>query len=211
MRARVAADLWPEAAGARAGTNLRSTLWRANRLGPLLACTAQSLRLSDGVVVDVAELAAAAEQMRAGGIAQAPFLATFNLELLPGWQEDWVTLERERLRQLELRVLDFLVDGPSRAGPARRGPRRRSAGDPPGAAARVCPTAHLIRLYVASGNRTAALTHYQGFANLLHRELDWPGAGHHGAGRAVPRLRPGRVPAPGRLRGEAGPARAGSA
>ena len=31
---------------------------------------------------------------------------------------------------------------------------------------------HLIHLYVASGNRTAALTHYEGFANLLHRELD---------------------------------------
>src|SRR5687767_372012 len=86
---------------------LRSALWRANRFGPLLAGSLQSLRLGAHVVV--AELAAAAAQMRATGIADAPFLASFHLELLPGWQDEWVTLERERLRQLELHVLDFLV------------------------------------------------------------------------------------------------------
>lgn len=192
MRARVAADLWPEAAGARAGTNLRSTLWRANRLGPLLACTPQSLRLSDGVVVDVAELAAAAEQMHAGGIAQAPFLATFNLELLPGWQEDWVTLERERLRQLELRVLDFLV-----MDRAERG-RLGEALDAALRAIRLEPLRelshrHLIHLYVASGNRTAALSHYEGFANLLHRELDLsPEPATTALVEPFLRLRPGR-------------------
>ena len=71
-RTRVAGDLWPEA-GPRAGTNLRSTLWRSNRLGPLLTCTPWSLRLAPGVRVDVADLTAAAEQMHAGGLADAPF------------------------------------------------------------------------------------------------------------------------------------------
>lgn len=170
-RVRVAADLWPEAPGARAATSLRSTLWRCNRVGPLLACTAQSLRLDAGVSVDVAELTAAAEQMHASGIAEVPFLAAFNLELLPGWQEDWVTLERERLRQLELRVLDFLIV--DRADHGRLG----EALDAAMRAIRLEPlreSSHrdLIRLYVASGNRTAALTHYEGFASLLHRELD---------------------------------------
>jgi DNA-binding SARP family transcriptional activator len=171
MRTRVAADLWPEATGTRAATNLRSTVWRCNRVGPLLACTAQSLRLDVSVGVDVAELTAAAEQMHAGGIAEAPFLAAINLELLPGWQEDWVTLERERLRQLELRVLDFLIV--DRADHGRVG----EALDAALRAIRLEPlreSSHrdLIRLYVASGNRTAALTHYEGFASLLHRELD---------------------------------------
>jgi DNA-binding SARP family transcriptional activator len=170
-RVRVAGDLWPEAAGSRAATNLRSTLWRANRVGPLVTAGAQSLRLGCDVVVDVAELTAAATKMHAGGIAEAPFLATFDLELLPGWQEEWVTLERERLRQLELHVLDFLVA--DRVDHGRLG----EAVDAAIRAIRLEPlreSSHrdLIRIYVASGNRTAALTHYEGFANLLHRELD---------------------------------------
>jgi DNA-binding SARP family transcriptional activator len=169
-RSRVADDLWPETDATRAGTSLRSALWRANRIGPLLAGGLQSLRLEAHVVVDVAELAAAAAQMRATGIAEAPFLASFNLELLPGWQEEWVTLERERLRQLELHVLDFLV-----AERVERG-HLGEAVDAALRAIRLEPlreSSHrdLIRIYVAAGNRTAALTHYQGFANLLHREL----------------------------------------
>lgn len=190
-RTRVAGDLWPEA-GPRAGTNLRSTLWRSNRLGPLLTCTPQSLRLAPGVRVDVADLTAAAEQMHAGGLADAPFLATFNLELLPGWQEDWVTLERERLRQLELRVLDFLIV--DRADRGRLG----EALDAALRAIRLEPLResshrHLIRLYVASGNRTAALTHYEGFATLLHQELDLtPEPATTALVEPFLRLRPGR-------------------
>lgn len=170
-RSRVADDLWPEADATRAATSLRSALWRVNRLGPLLAAGSQSVRLSPVVAVDVAEVGAMAARLREGAVDDAPFLVSFNLELLPGWQDEWVTLERERLRQLELQVLDFLV--------ARR-VERGLLGEAVDAAIRAIrleplrESSHrdLIRIYVAAGNRTAALTHYEGFAQLLHRELD---------------------------------------
>jgi DNA-binding SARP family transcriptional activator len=170
-RARVSGELWPEATASRAATNLRSTLWRANRFGPLLVCRPQSLRLGESVAVDVAQLTTAVAQLHPNGIADAPFLATFNLELLPGWQEEWVTLERERLRQLELHLLDYLVTDRVERG------QLGQAVDAAIRAIRLEPlreSSHrdLIRIYVASGNRTAALNHYQGFATMLHRELD---------------------------------------
>ncbi len=170
-RARVADDLWPEAGASRASTSLRSALWRVNRLGPLLATGPQSIRLSPVVGVDVAEVGEMASRLRDGVVVDAPFLVSFNLELLPGWQDEWVTLERERLRQLELQVLDSLV-----AQRVERG-RLGEAVDAAIRAIRLEPlreSSHrdLIRIYVAAGNRTAALTHYEGFAQLLHRELD---------------------------------------
>ena len=192
-RSRVADDLWPEAGATRAGTSLRSALWRANRFGPLLAGSLQSLRLEAHVVVDVAELAAAAAQMRATGIADAPFLASFHLELLPGWQDEWVTLERERLRQLELHVLDFLV-----AERVERG-HLGEAVDAALRAIRLEPlreSSHrdLIRIYVKAGNRTAALNHYHGFASLLQRELALaPEPATTALVEPFLRLRPGRA------------------
>ncbi|TQJ51541.1 BTAD domain-containing putative transcriptional regulator [Phycicoccus sp. SLBN-51] len=170
-RARVADDLWPEVDGTRAATSLRSALWRVNRLGPLLVAGPQTIRLSPVVTVDVTDLGEMAAQLRDGAVGDAPFLASFNLELLPGWQDEWVTLERERLRQLELQVLDSLV-----AQRVERG-RLGEAVDAAIRAIRLEPlreSSHrdLIRIYVAAGNRTAALTHYEGFAKLLHRELD---------------------------------------
>lgn len=170
-RARVADDLWPEVDATRAATSLRSALWRVGRLGPLLTAGPQSIRLAADVRVDVAEVSAMAAQLREGAVVDVPFLASFNLELLPGWQEEWVTLERERLRQLELQVLDFLI-----AHRVERG-LLGEAVDAAIRAIRLEPlreSSHrdLIRIYVAAGNRTAALTHYEGFARLLHVELD---------------------------------------
>lgn len=170
-RTRVADDLWPEADGTRAATSLRSALWRVGRLGALLVAGPQSIRLSPEVGVDVADLGEMAARLRDDAVDDAPFLASFNLELLPGWQDEWVTLERERLRQLELQVLDSLV-----AQRVERG-RLGEAVDAAIRAIRLEPlreSSHrdLIRIYVAAGNRTAALTHYEGFAKLLHRELD---------------------------------------
>lgn len=169
-RARVAGDLWPQADASRGATNLRSALWRVNRLGPLLAPGAQSIRLAPVVAVDVAEVGKVAARMSDGALDDAPFLAGFSLELLPGWQDEWVTLERERLRQLELQVLGGLV-----AHRVERG-RLGEAVDAAIRAIRLEPlreSSHrdLISIYIAAGNRTAALTHYEGFAQLLHREL----------------------------------------
>ncbi|MEJ8672852.1 bacterial transcriptional activator domain-containing protein [Streptomyces sp. MS1.AVA.1] len=46
-----------------------------------------------------------------------PTLAMLSGEdLLPGWDEDWVLLERERLRQMRLHALDALAESLTRQG-----------------------------------------------------------------------------------------------
>ena len=95
----------------------------------------------------------------------------FNLELLPDWTEEWVMLERERLRHLELQVLDEEVAALVGSG------RVTEALDTVLRAIRLEPlreSSHqaLIRIFVQSGNRSAALTHYHGLVDLLRSELD---------------------------------------
>ncbi|MEV4389408.1 bacterial transcriptional activator domain-containing protein, partial [Micromonospora sp. NPDC049580] len=62
---------------------------------------------------DVATLGAASAALLAGGApagvgAGVPALATG--ELLPGWYDDWVLTERERLRQTQLYALEALAE-----------------------------------------------------------------------------------------------------
>jgi DNA-binding SARP family transcriptional activator len=169
-RMRAAGELWPAVQAGPASANLRSTLWRARRLGPLVRPGATTLRLGPTVVVDVEQLAhlphlvaSAAEPTQIGG--------SFNLELLPDWTDAWVTVERERLRHLELHVLDdqvaALVDG-GRVAEALDTALRAIRLEP------LRETSHqaLIRIFLQSGNRSAALTAYQGFVTLLREELD---------------------------------------
>jgi DNA-binding SARP family transcriptional activator len=95
----------------------------------------------------------------------------FNLELLPDWSEDWVMIERERLRHIELQVLDeevaALVDS-GRVTEALNTVLRAIRLEP----LRESSHQALIRIFVQSGNRSAALTHYHGLVELLRDELD---------------------------------------
>jgi DNA-binding SARP family transcriptional activator len=182
-RARAARELWPEVPCEQASANLRSTLWRARRLGPLVSPGASTLRLDPCVDADVGRLTArllSRDARRRGGQGTtdgyeegdgSPLWSGFNLELLPDWSEDWVMLERERLRHLELQFLDDEV-----AALVDRG-RVTEALDTVLRAIRLEPlreSSHqaLIRIFVQSGNRSAALTHYHGLVDLLRDELD---------------------------------------
>jgi DNA-binding SARP family transcriptional activator len=109
----VAGNLWPEKSDARATANLRSTLWRA-RLedGTSAIVTKGSLvGIDPAVRLDVADL----ERVKADTASttfcangQPAYERLFD-ELLPGWYEDWVLLERERLVQLQLRIAEALA------------------------------------------------------------------------------------------------------
>ena len=168
-RVRAANELWPAVPAAQAAASLRSTVWRARRLGPLLRPGVTTLRLGPDLDVDTDRLAAVRQ-----GASELQDLSswagTFHLELLPDWPEEWVTLERERLRHLELQVLDDQV-----AALASRG-RVTDALDTALRAIRLEPlreSSHqaLIRIFLESGNRSAALSHYQAFVSLLRSEL----------------------------------------
>ena len=127
------------------------------------------MRLGPEVEVDTYRLDAVRQGV---GETDEPssWASAFHLELLPDWQEEWVTLERERLRHLELQVLDDQV-----AALTSRG-RVTDALDTALRAIRLEPlreSSHqaLIRIFLDSGNRSAALSHYQAFASLLRSEL----------------------------------------
>ena len=78
-----------------------------------------ALGLARGVRVDVREFRAWAQRVLDPNAVlddvMAPELGLRG-ELLPGWYEDWVLLERERLRQLRLHTLEAMADRLARAG-----------------------------------------------------------------------------------------------
>lgn len=91
-------------------------------------------------------------------------------ELLPGWYDDWVLLERERLRQLRLHALEMLADKLACAG--RYGEAVQAAC----AAVRTEPlrkSAHraVVRVHLAEGNTVEAMRTYGAFRDMLAHEL----------------------------------------
>jgi len=91
-------------------------------------------------------------------------------DLLLGWYDDWVLLERERLRQLRLYALEQLSSRLLATGDVAR------AAEAALEAVAVEPlreTAHaaLIRAHLAQGNRAEATRQLQRLAELLDKEL----------------------------------------
>lgn len=174
QRAYVAGSLWPETTDDRAGASLRSSLWRLRRRKlPLVEASATHLRLGEGVWVDVHEVMALIWRVidSAAHISEVT-LATLSApaELLPGWYEDWVIVERERLRQLRLHALEMLCE---RLTSRRLFGQAVEAGL---AAVRDEPlreSAHraLMKAYLAEGNAGEALRQFQKYRQLLHEEL----------------------------------------
>jgi DNA-binding SARP family transcriptional activator len=173
-RAYVAGTLWPETTDSRAGASLRSTLWRLRRRRqPLVEASATHLRVGEEVWVDVHAVMALVWRV----IDSAAHLNEVNLatlsapaELLPGWYEDWVLVERERLRQLRLHALEILCE---RLTSRKRFGQAVEAGL---AAVRDEPlreSAHraLVKAYLAEGNQGEALRQYRTYRQLLHEEL----------------------------------------
>jgi DNA-binding SARP family transcriptional activator len=109
-RGRLADRLWPDARVEHARASLRTALWRIRQACPtLVKSDSKGLRLADAVWVDVHHFRMVAEQV----LANNAFSETHDLrlmrsaiELLPGWDEDWLMLVREQLRHLRLHALE---------------------------------------------------------------------------------------------------------
>jgi len=173
-RSAIAGQLWPDVPEDHAHASLRSALWRLHKAVPgLVEVSAGSLALAPGVRVDVRELCAwarTAQDPHAGPDGcQVPDARLLG-ELLPGWYDDWVLLERERLRQLRMHALEQVAGRLAAAG------RYGQALEVAYAAVRAEPlreSAHrtLVRVHLAEGNVAEALRAYDHFAAVLEAEL----------------------------------------
>jgi DNA-binding SARP family transcriptional activator len=120
-RVRAAGTLWPEVDDARAAGNLRSALWRLRGAGiDVLVADKFSLALHPEVAVDVHAVERWADRMIQGRCRPEDLVAVARLsealDLLPGWYEDWVVAERDRLRQRLLHAVESLGRLRSAAG-----------------------------------------------------------------------------------------------
>jgi DNA-binding SARP family transcriptional activator len=135
--------------------------------------TPQYVQLADAISVDFREATAAARHLLAGcaepGLALSPQLAEPK-DLLTGWYDDWVLLERERFRQLRLHALETLCDlltAAGRFGEAIQAGLTAVDGEP----LRESAQRSLIRAHLAEGNGSEAVRRYRSFVKLLHDEL----------------------------------------
>jgi DNA-binding SARP family transcriptional activator len=186
-RSYVAGSLWAEVTEQRAVANLRATLWRTPATGvELITCTRTQLALGPAVAVDLADIAERARRLiecwshppistqdgrsqrpdvgfSAGGRPEEAFIS----DLLPGWDDEWVAVERERLRQLRLHALDALARSHLYSGDTARAidvalqavaaePRRESA------------WRLLIEAHLAEGNVCEAVRECERFRELLY-------------------------------------------
>lgn len=177
-RSRVAGTLWPESSEAQALSSLRSTLWRLSTAASgVLARSHRELDLAPNVHVDAHEILDVTHRLvngetaaSAGQCLELAWRLSQLRELLPGWYDEWVLMERERLHQLHMHALEALSSELMKSG------HFGEAIDAALAAAAAEPlreTAHraAIRAHIAENNIQQAVRHYEHFRTLLHSEL----------------------------------------
>ena len=91
-------------------------------------------------------------------------------ELLPEWFDDWIVVERERLRQVRLHGLEALCDRLSAAGHHSQAVQVGIAAvaDEP---LRESAQRTLIQAHLAEGNVSEAVRQFQVYRRLLREEL----------------------------------------
>jgi DNA-binding SARP family transcriptional activator len=198
MRTYVAGVLWPDAPQARAEASLRSTLWRMR--GPcasLVDSSTTHLAIGRSLQVDVHDVVDMVHRLMdpAAPCARADFDPDrLTGELLPNWtDEDWLYLERERMRQLCLHGLEAQCSRLMTEG------RYGEAVEAGLAAVRAEPlreSAHrrLIEIYMSEGNAAEALRQYDWYRRVLRAELGIEPSPD--VTRLLHRVRPGPVRQP---------------
>jgi DNA-binding SARP family transcriptional activator len=166
--------LWPTVDDGRAAGNLRSALWRLQSVDCRLVQAAQSgLALHDDVEVDLARLEEWAGRVLAGTPDETDLAVDpgpiAELELLPGWYDDWVLGERDRLRQRLLHALEVMSGrlAADRPGEAVSAALVAVAAEP----LRESAQRALIEAHIAHGNWGEAAHQFAAYRRLLADEL----------------------------------------
>ena len=173
-RTAIAGQLWPDVPEDKAHRSLRSALWRLQKVAPgLVRVSGGSLALAPGVRVDVRELTEWAQQVldpRTDAAGTVRPDVGLRGELLPGWYDDWVLAQRDRLRMRVLHALEALGALLRDAG------RPREAVEAVQAAVLAEPLREsgqraLIEAHQAAGDWVAARRQFDAFRILLQREI----------------------------------------
>lgn len=175
-RTQLAGALWPDVDEQRADTSLRAALSVLHRQLPgLVEKDHGQAQLADRVWVDVDEFRTNAQAVLSGGAFELPAIidhpTVIGGELLPGWYDDWVLGESERIRQLRLHVLEALASSLVARGACAQALQMALK------AVEIDPlreSAHrlVIRAHLAEGNTAQAVREYQEFRSVLRSELD---------------------------------------
>jgi DNA-binding SARP family transcriptional activator len=173
-RSRVAGLLWPEAPEWRALGNLRSVLWRLRRVPPRLVVVLDDrIGLEPSVRVDFHDIAGLARALAHApepwSLERLPELVA-AAELLPGWEDDWIAVERSRFHELRIHALERACEAVLQRG-------EHSAAVQAAMAAidaepyRDSTQRLLLKAYLSEGNVAAAMRSYYGYRDLLRSEL----------------------------------------
>ena len=165
--------LWPECTEAHALGSLRAAVFTVSRRLPgVLACCGRELCLGEAVDVDLHRLRRALVSAASEAWVADPwwFASSSNADLLPGWYDDWVLAEQERVRGLYANALEQLAQAALDRGDVYRAltlaqtvrnldPLRESA-------VRI-----LVQGHLAIDNEAAALHAFRCFRATLAHEL----------------------------------------
>lgn len=175
-RCLVAGTMWPDVAEDHALACLRTGIWRLNRLAPgLVGAEGMLLSASRSLWIDSRQQEAfAIRVLRDHHEDDASVMrgldTLWHRELLPGWYDDWVVFERERLCQLRLHALERLavvMTERNRLDVALQLALEAVCAEP----LRETAAAALMSVHLAEGNVADALRQYLLFRDRLDREL----------------------------------------
>jgi DNA-binding SARP family transcriptional activator len=172
-RAYVAGTLWPDCTDDHATASLRSAIWRANQALPgAVESSRHDLRLAASVSVDVDVIDGCADRLQQGcSASDADALMHMQLgEILPGWDEDWLVIDRERIRQVELYTLAALAKAFARENAFHRAidVTYRALGLEP---LRESTHRLLMELHHVQGDDAEALRCFERYRVLVRREI----------------------------------------
>ena len=166
--------LFPDCDDGHAMGRLRTTLWRVRRACPgLLADSRQLVHLGPAVAVDVTRLTSWAQHAARGVVVEAPFTEIGNWELLPDFDDEWISVDRQRLHEMRIHALTDVAEQlrkQQHLGAALQAALACVAEDP----LRESGQRAAIEVYLAEGNVDAAVRQYRQFTEMLHVELGVP-------------------------------------
>jgi SARP family transcriptional regulator, regulator of embCAB operon len=169
----LAGVLWPESSERQAAASLRTILFRiSHELPRLLADSRDPVALNAGVRTDLGRVRRLIEDIAHPGTEPVHDASEVlrNAELLPGWYDDWVIFEQERLQQQRMAALETLATrylAQGNHGDALEAARASAAIEPLRESAQLI----IVRSHLAADDRASAMRVFRDFRARLADEL----------------------------------------